>query len=406
MNKTKTQPHISGTGIVSSIAAVFLLSVCGIFTLLTGQAQAAGDTIKVGIIAEMTGTFADFGRHITNGAKAYMRQHGDTVAGKKIELVIKDSTGPTPDVAKRLAQELIVKDKVDFIAGLGFTPNALAIAPLVTEAKKPTIIMNAASSIITTKSPYFARVSMTLPQITEPMARWAFKKGYRKVYTVVADYGPGHDSETAFKKEFKKLGGEVIGESRVPLKNPEFGPYVQRIKDSKPQAVFVFVTPGEMAVAFMKSYNERGLAKAGIKLLTTGDLMDDAVQDALGDHALGVISTHHYSVAHQSPENKAFLAAYDQVDPKHRPNFMAVGGYDGMAAIYQVVKQLNGKIDGDKAMQVLKGLKLNSPRGPIVIDPATRDIVENVYVREVKKVGGKYLNVEFDTFANQKDPGK
>ena len=383
----------------------FLLVLCGVFAMAAGQAAAAGNTIKVGIIVEMTGAFSDFGRHIVNGAKAYMQEHGNTVAGKKIELIIRDTTGPAPDVAKRLAQELIVKDKVDFIAGLGFTPNALAIAPLISEAKKPTIIMNAATSIITTKSPYFARVSMTLPQVTEPMAQWAFKNGYRKVYTLVNDYGPGHDAETAFKKAFTKLGGQVVGESRVPLKSPEFGPYVQRIKDSKPQAVFVFVMPGEMAVAFMKSYKERGLAKAGIKLLSTGDVMDDAVQDVLGDHALGVISTHQYSVDHKSPENKAFLAAYGKFDSQ-RPNFMAVGGYDGMAAIYNVVKQLHGVIDGDKAMAVLKGMKLNSPRGPIQIDPATRDIVENIYVREAKKVGSHYYNVEFETFKAVKDPGK
>jgi branched-chain amino acid transport system substrate-binding protein len=382
-----------------------LFVMCGAFVLSTGQASAAGDTIKVGIITEMTGNFADFGRHITNGAKAYMKVHGDTVAGKKIELIIRDTTGPAPDVAKRLATELIVKDKVDFIAGLGFTPNALAIAPIITEAKMPTVIMNAATSIITTKSPYFARVSMTLPQVTEPMAEWAFKKGYRKIYTFVADYGPGHDAEQAFKRVFTKLGGEVVGEARVPLKNPEFGPYVQRVKDSKPQAVFVFVMPGEMSIAFMKSFNERGLAKAGIKLLSTGDVMDDAVQDALGDHALGVVSTHHYSVDHQSPENKAFLAAYAQFD-KERPNFMSVGGYDGMAAIYNVVKELKGDVTGDKAMAVLKGMKINSPRGPIQIDPATRDVIQNIYVREVKKKDGKFYNVEFETFSAMKDPGK
>lgn len=384
----------------------FMVVICGLFTLTTKQAFAAeSDTIKIGFITEMTGAFADFGRHIVNGAKAYVKEHGDTVAGKKIVLIIRDTTGPSPEIAKRLAQELIIKDKVDFIAGLGFTPNSLAIAPIITEAKMPTIIMNAATSIITTKSPYFARVSMTLPQTTAPMAQWAFKKGYRRVYTLVADYGPGHDSENAFKKEFTKLGGQVVGESRVPLKNPEFGPYVQRIKDSKPQAVFVFVTPGEMPVAFMKAYNERGLAKAGIKLLSTGDVMDDAVQDVLGATALGVISTHQYSVAHKSPENKAFLAAYAKIDSE-RPNYMAVGGYDGMAVIYSVVKQLNGKMDGDKAMALLKGMKLNSPRGPIQIDPATRDIIENIYVREVKKVGGHFYNVEFETFNAVKDPGK
>lgn len=382
------------------------VALCGVSAFAPGQAAAGdGNTIKVGIIVEMTGAFSDFGRHMVNGAKAYMLEHGDTVAGKKVELIVKDSTGPAPEVAKRLAQELIVKDKVDFLAGFGLTPNAMAVAPVINQSKTPTVIMNAATSVITTKSPYFARVSQTLPQITEPMAVWAYKNGYRRVYTLVADYAPGHDAEAAFKKVFTKLGGQVVGEARVPLKNPEFGPYVQRIKDAKPQAVFVFTTPGEMPVALMKSYHERGLAKAGIRFLSTGDVMEDGVQDALGDHALGIISTDHYSAAHKSPENTRFLAAYGKVD-KLRPNFMSVGGYDGMAAIYNVIKKLNGKIDGDRAMAVLKGMKIDSPRGPIMIDPATRDVVQNVYVREVKKVGGHYYNVEFETFANQKDPGK
>ncbi|HET8743996.1 MAG TPA: ABC transporter substrate-binding protein [Ramlibacter sp.] len=368
-------------------------------------ALAAGNTIKVGVIAEMSGTFADFGQQITNGAKAYMKAHGDTVAGKKIELIVKDATGPAPDVCKRLAQELVVKDEVDFIVGFGLTPNAMAVAAIASEAKKPTVIMNAASSVITTKSPYMVRTSMTLPQVTEPMALWAWKSGVKKVYTIVADYGPGHDSEKAFRTAFTRAGGEIVGDLRVPLKNPEFGPFVQRIKDARPQAVFVFMPAGELALGFMKAYNERGLAKAGIKLLTTGDLTEDGIIEALGDHALGVISTHHYSMAHDSPENKAFLAAYAQVSPQ-RPNFMAVGAWDGMAAIYEVARKLNGNIDGDKAMQAFKGMKLTSPRGTLEIDPETRDVVQTVYVREVKKVGGKLYNVEFDQFPRVKDPGK
>ena len=381
-----------------------LLAVCA--CALASVAAQAADTIKVGMIVEMTGTFADFGRHMVNGATAYMKQYGDTVAGKKVELIVRDVTGAAPDLAKRLAQELVVKDKVDFLAGFGLTPNALAVAPIATEAKKPMIVMNAATSIITAKSPYIARVSFTLAQVTEPMAHWAYKSGIRKVYTVVADYGPGHDAENTFKTAFTKLGGTVVGELRVPLNNPEFGPFVQRVKDAKPEAVFVFVPAGELAVGFMKSYNERGLAKAGIKLISTGDVTDDGVIEAFGDSVLGVISTHHYSMAHDSPENKTFLAAYKSVDAKDRPNFMAVGGWDGMAAIYEVARQLKGNIDGDKAMQVLKGMKLLSPRGPIQIDPETRDVVQTVYVREVKKVGGVLLNVEFDKFDAVKDPGK
>jgi len=375
-------------------------------TIAMATAAQAGDTIKVGVLVEMTGTFSDFGRHIVNGATAYIQQHGDTVAGKKIVLIVRDTTGPAPEVAKRLAQELIVKDEVDFIVGFGLTPNALAVAPIVTEARKPTIIMNAATSIITTKSPYIVRVSFTLAQVTEPMAEWAYKNGVRKVYTLVADYGPGNDAEKTFKAAFTKLGGEIVGSVRVPLQNPEFGPFVQRIKDAKPEAVFAFVPAGELAVGLMKSYRERGLAKEGIRLLCTGDVTDDGVIDALGDSALGVISTHQYSMAHESPENKAFLAAYAQVDTKLRPNFMAVAGWDGMAAVYEVARQLKGDIDPDKALQVLRGLKLNSPRGPIQIDADTRDIVQDVYVREVKRIGDHLYNVEFDKFVAVKDPGK
>ncbi len=369
-------------------------------------AWGAGETIKVGVLAEMSGTFASFGLQITNGARAYMKAHGDTVAGHKVELVVRDTTGPAPDVSKRLAQELIVQDNVDFLAGFGLTPNAMAVAPVITEAKKPTLIMNAATSVITTKSPYYARVSFTLGQVTEPMAGWAARNGIKQVYTVVADYGPGYDAEKVFHEAFKKLGGEIVGSVHVPLKNPEFGPFVQRAKDAHPQAVFVFVPAGELAIGFMKAYKERGLAGAGIRLITTGDVTDDGVLEAEGDEALGVVSTHQYSMAHESAENKEFLAAYAQIDPKQRPNFMAVGGWDGMAAIYEVIRRLNGKIDGDAAMQVLRGMKIASPRGPILIDADTRDIVQNVYVREVKRVGGKILNVEFETIPAVKDPGK
>jgi branched-chain amino acid transport system substrate-binding protein len=384
----------------------YLLIICAMLALATGQAFAAGDTIKVGLVVHMTGPFADSGRQITNAAKTYMAQHGDTVAGKKIELVIKDVGGPAPEVAKRLCQELVVKDKVDFIGGFSLTPDALACAPVATESKTPLIDMLAATSIITTKSPYIVRTSFTLAQVSEPMAQWAFKNGYRKVYTVVADYGPGHDAERAFQKAFTKLGGEVVGEVRVPLKNPDFSPYMQRVKDSKPQAIFAFTPTGEMGIALIKSFKERGLAQAGVKLLATGDLLDDGAMEAMGDTTLGAISTYHYSADHKSPENKAYLAAYKKIDPKTRPNGHAIGAYDGMAAIYQVIKQQNGKLDSDKTMQLLKGMKMMSPRGPIQIDPETRDIIQDVYVREAKKVGGQVYNVEFETIHAVKDPGK
>jgi branched-chain amino acid transport system substrate-binding protein len=371
-----------------------------------GPAQAQ-ETIKVGIIAAFSGPFASFGAEIEGGIKAYLKQHGDTVAGKKIELISKDTTGPAPEIAKRLAQELVVRDKVDFLVGFGLTPEALAVAPIATEAKKPMIIMNAATSIITTKSPYIARVSMTLPQVTAPMATWAVKNGLKQVYTLVSDYGPGIDAETEFKKTFTAAGGQIVDSVRVPLKNPDFSPYIQRIKDAKPEAVFVFVPAGDQGTAFIKSFAERGLAQAGIKVIATGDLTEDYQIETMGDAALNIVTTHHYSAAHESAENKAFLQAFREVNgTKMRANFMAVGGYDGMAAIYEVAKKLGGKIDGDKAMEVLKGMKIASPRGPIMIDPETRDVVQTVYVRRVQKVNGQLYNVEFDQFANVKDPGK
>ena len=371
-----------------------------------GTLQAQG-VVKLGLVAEFSGPFAQYGQQILGGMKAYMKQNGDTVAGKKIEIVQKDTTGPAPDVAKRLAQELVTRDNVDFLVGFGLTPNALAVAPVATEAKKPMIIMNAATSIITTKSPYIVRVSMTLPQITQPMAQWAAKNGIKKVYTVVADYGPGLDAEAAFTKAFKAAGGEMVGSVHTPLQNPDFAPFVQRVKDAKPEAVFLFLPAGEQGIAFMKSYKERGLAEAGIKLIATGDITDDGVLDAMGDPTLGLVTSFHYSASHNSPENTAFKKAYAEANGTTlRPNFMAATGYDGMAAIYEALRKTNGSTDGDKIMAALKGMKLASPRGAIMIDPETRDVVQTVYIRKVEKIGGGLYNMEFDTFPDQKDPGK
>jgi branched-chain amino acid transport system substrate-binding protein len=371
-----------------------------------GTLQAQG-VVKLGLVAEFSGPFAQYGQQILGGMKAYMKQHGDTVAGKKIEIVQKDTTGPAPDVAKRLAQELVTRDNVDFLVGFGLTPNALAVAPVATEAKKPMIIMNAATSIITTKSPYIVRVSMTLPQITQPMAQWAAKNGIKKVYTVVADYGPGLDAEAAFTKAFQAAGGEMVGGVHTPLQNPDFAPFVQRVKDAKPEAVFLFLPAGEQGIAFMKAYKERGLADAGIKLIATGDITDDGVLDAMGDPTLGLVTSFHYSASHDSPENTAFKKAYaDANGTKLRPNFMAAAGYDGMAAIYEALRKTSGSTDGDKIMAALKGMKLVSPRGTIMIDPETRDVVQTVYIRKVEKTGGGLYNMEFDKFPDQKDPGK
>jgi len=369
---------------------------------------ATSDAIKVGLIVPFSGPFASLGAQIEGGVKAYLDTHGGAIDGRKVELLVRDTTGLAPDVAKRLAQGLIVRDQVDFIAGFALTPNAMAVAPLATEAKKPMVIMNAATSSITTKSPYVVRVSLTLPQVTAPLATWALKNGIRNVYSLVSDYAPGADAEAQFKKTFEAGGGKVVAADKVPVNNPDFAPFIQRIKDAKPEAVFVFVPAGTQGIAFMKAARERGLTEAGIRIIATGDLTEDQQIDPMGDSALGVVTTHHYSAAHASPENEAFKAAFAKVaGTQLRPNFMAVGGYDGMAAIAAVVHRLGpGKIDGDKAIEAFKGLELSSPRGPIRIDPETRDVIQTVYVRKVEKRGDNYYNVEFEEYPAQKDPGK
>lgn len=381
------------------------------FTLLfmmgvTLLARAQEDTIKVGLITSMSGPFANNGKQMENGIKTFMKQHGDKVAGKKVDLLIRDSTGAAPEVAKRLAQELVSRDKVDFLVGFEFTPNALAAAPVATSAKTPMIIMLAATSIITTKSPFVARTSYTLPQVALPMGQWAAKNNIKRVFSVVSDYGPGHDSETWFKKGFTEGGGQIVGEVRIPLANRDFGPYMQRVKDAKPDAVFVFMPAGEPVIGFMKEYAARGLKEAGIPILATEGWADDDVLQSIGDAALEAISTGYYSTAHESPLNKTFVKTYAEVNgPALPPNFIAVAAYDGMAAIYEVTKKLGGKMDGAKAMEILKGLKLESPRGPLTIGPEG-DPIQTVYVRRVQKVDGKLANVEFDKFENVKDPGK
>ncbi|HEX6017694.1 MAG TPA: ABC transporter substrate-binding protein [Burkholderiaceae bacterium] len=367
----------------------------------------AAEPVKVGLILPMSGPFAAYGKQIEHGVKLYLAQHGDTYGGRKVELILKDDNpGTSGDVDKRLAQELVVKDKVDVLAGFGLTPSAFAVAPVATEAKKPMVVMNAATSSITTKSPYIVRASMTLPQNSAPIATWAAKNGIKTVFTLVADYGPGIDAETQFKKTFTAAGGQIVGEVRAPVRNPDFAPFLQKIKDTKPDAVFLFLPPGAETIAFMKGFKERGLEQAGIRLISTGDLPDEDILDAIGDSALGLVTSFHYSEAHKSPENQAYVAAYYKAYPKDRPNFMSVGGYDGMHLIAEVLKKTGGSTDADKFIDAAKGMKWTSPRGPVSIDPATRDIVQNIYIRKTERVDGKLQNVEFDQVDNFKDPGK
>lgn len=365
--------------------------------------QAQAQTVKIGLILPMTGPFASTGRQIEAAAKLYMAQKGATVAGKTIELIVKDDTG-TPDVTRRIAQELLVNDKVSFLAGFGLTPLAFAVAPLATQSKTPLIVMAAATSSITEQSPFVVRTSFTLPQVTIGIADWAAKNGVKKAMTLVSDYGPGIDAEKAFKDRLTAAGGEVVGEVRIPLRNPDFSPFLQRVADTKPDALFVFV-PSGAGSQFMKQFVERGLDKSGVRLIATGDVTDDDIVDSMGDVALGTITTHHYSAAHPSAENKAFVEAFRKA-ANTRPNFMAVGGWDGMHLIYEALKKTNGATDGTALVEAMKGMAWVSPRGPISIDAKTRDIVQNVYVRKVEKVDGQLYNVEFSTFDAVPDPVK
>jgi len=365
--------------------------------------QGAFAQVKIGLILPMTGQQASTGKQITAAAKLYMQQHGDTVAGKKIELIIKDD-GAVPDNTKRIAQELIVNDKVSFIAGFGVTPAALAAAPLATQSKVPMIVMAAGTSIITERSPYIARTSFTLAQSSTIVADWAAKNGIKKVVTLVSDYAPGADAQKSFTESFTKAGGQVVAELKVPLAAPDFAPFLQRARDASPDAIFIFVPSGQGGT-FMKQYAERGLDKAGIRVIGPGDVTDDDLLPNMGDAVLGTVTVHHYSAAHPSAMNKAFVAAFEKVN-KFRPNFMAVGGYDGMHLIYEALKKTAGNTDGDALIAAMKGMKWESPRGPMSIDPETRDVIHNEYVRKVEKVGGQMYNVEFATFDAVKDPVK
>jgi branched-chain amino acid transport system substrate-binding protein len=382
----------------------FMPALAGLAALgLAGAAQAQ-DTVKIGLILPMTGASSTTGTQQQAAAKLFMQLNGSTVAGKKVELIVKDDTG-NADITKRLAQELVVNDKVNVLLGFGLTPLALAVAPIATQAKIPQIVSAAGTAIITEQSPYIARTSFTLPQATVPMAEWALKNGIKSVVTLVTDYGPGIDAEKAFVERFAKDGGKVIETLRTPLRAPDFAPFLQRVKDAKPDAIFVFV-PSGFGAPFMKQFAERELDKAGIKLLATGDVTDDDQLNAMGDAALGVINTHHYSAAHPSPENKAFVEAFKKANGGMRPNFMAVGAYDGMQLIYKALEKTKGNTDGTALIDAMKGLSWISVRGPVTIDPQTRDIIQDIYIRKVERVDGELYNVEFAKIEQVKDPVK
>lgn len=383
---------------------VFKAIALVVASLAATQSIAQSGTFKIGLILPMTGQLASTGRQIEAAAKLYMAQHGDTVAGKKIQLIIKDDT-TVPDVTKRLAQELVVNDKVDVLAGFGITPSALATAPIATQAKTPMVVMSAATSSITQASPYIVRTSFTLAQASVVMGDWAPQNGMKRVVTLVSDYGPGIDAEKFFIERLLLNGGQVADSLRVPMRNPDFAPFLQKVRDLKPDALFVFVPAGAGA-AVMKQFLERGMDKAGIKLIGTGDVTDDDQLNGMGDGALNVVTSHHYAAAHPSAVNKKFVEAFQKANKGMRPNFMAVGGYDGMRVIYEALKASKGQGGGDALLAAMKGQIFESPRGPMYIDSQTRDVVHNIYLRKVQRQDGELHNVEFAVIKDVKDPGK
>jgi branched-chain amino acid transport system substrate-binding protein len=377
----------------------------GVVLLASGAlALAQENTFKIGLVVPMTGPQATTGRQIEAAARLWMAQNGDAVAGKKVQLIVKDDTS-LPDVTRRVAQELVVNEKVNVLAGFGITPSALAVAPIATQSKTPEVVMAAATSSITEASPYVVRTSFTLPQVSVALADWAPRNGIKSVVTLVSDYGPGLDAEKFFKDRILLNGGKVIESLRVPLRNPDFAPFLQKVRDDKPDALFVFVPSGAGA-AVMKQFLERGMDKAGIKLIATGDVTDDDQVNDMGDGALGVVTSHHYSADHPSAVNKKFVEAFEKANKGLRPNFMAVGGYDGMRVIYEALKKTGGKGGGEALLAAMKGQVFESPRGPVYIDAQTRDIVQNVYLRKVERKNGQLYNVEFDVIKDVKDPGK
>jgi branched-chain amino acid transport system substrate-binding protein len=366
----------------------------------------AEETIKIGIIAAYSGQFADTAQQIDNGIRLYMKEHGDTVAGRKIEIIRRDSGGPNPDVSKRLAQELVVRDKVDILAGFTTSPEALAAADVSAASQKLMVSMNGTASVLTTKSPYVVRTSFTLPQVAQALGLWAATKGgIKKAYTMVTDFGPGIDGEQYFQRGFKQAGGEIIGSVRTPLANPDFSPVVQRIKDANPESIFVFVPGGSQPAALGKAFADRGVDPNKVKIMSSGEAVDETAIKSLGELAIGRLSAQHYDFNHQSPKNQAFVKAYN-AEFKRNPDFFSVGGYDGMHLIYEALKKTGGKADGESLAKAAKGMQWESPRGPMLIDPDTGDVVQTVYIRRVEKVGDKIVNVDIDKVENVKDPVK
>ncbi|QDZ12916.1 ABC transporter substrate-binding protein [Devosia ginsengisoli] len=364
----------------------------------------AQETLKIGVILPYSGPFADAANQLQAGIDLYIAEHGDEVAGRKIELIKRDTGGPAPDVARRLAQELVVRDNVDILAGFALTPEALGAAEIATEAQKLMVVMNAATSVVTEQSPYIVRTSVTIPQLNYAFGTWAYEQGIREAYTLVADYGPGIDAETSFAKGFTEAGGTIVGADRTPVANPDFSAYVQRVADADPEAVYIFVPGGAQPAAIGKALVDRGLAPPDIKVLGQGELTHPEALESMGETARGIITTFHYTLERDDPLNKAYVDGYTAANNGREPDLFSIGGYDGMHLIYEAVKATNGDTSGDALVEAAKGMAWDSPRGPMSIDPETRDVIQTVYIREIQEVDGELQNVIVHEIPNVKDP--
>ena len=372
---------------------------------LTWSASAvAQETLKIGVILPYSGPFADAANQLQAGIDLYLAEHGDEVAGRKIELIKRDTGGPAPDVARRLAQELVVRDQVDILAGFALTPEALGAAEIATEAQKLMVVMNAATSVITEQSPYIVRTSVTIPQLNYAFGTWAYEQGVREAYTLVADYGPGIDAETSFAKGFTEAGGTIVGADRTPVANPDFSAYVQRVADAGPEAVYIFVPGGAQPAAIGKALVDRGLAPPDIKVLGQGELTHPEALESMGETARGIITTFHYTLERDDPLNKAYVEGYTAANNGRKPDLFSIGGYDGMHLIFEALKATNGDASGDALIEAAKGMSWDSPRGPMSIDPETRDVIQTVYIREIQEVDGELQNVIVHEIPNVKDP--
>src|SRR5690606_15455756 len=365
----------------------------------------AQETVKIGVILPYSGPFADAANQLQAGIDLYVAKHGDEVAGKKIEIVKKDTGGPAADVAQRVAQELVVRDGVDILAGFALTPEALGAAPVATEAQKLMVVMNAATSVVTEQSPFIVRTSVTIPQVNYAFGKWAFEEaGVKQAYTLVSDYGPGHDAESSFSKGFTEAGGTILGSDRTPVANPDFSAYVQRVRDANPEAVYIFVPGGAQPAAIGKALVDRGLAPPDTKIFAQGELTHPEALESMGETARGIITTFHYTLERDDPLNKEYVDGYTAANSGRQPDLFSIGGYDGMHLIYEALKKTNGDASGDALLEAAKGMSWDSPRGPMSIDPETRDVVQTVYIREVQDVDGKLQNVVIHEIPNVKDP--